>query len=390
MNPLRQTWVATLLALRALPGRLGPSLVTVIGIATVVAVMVSILAIGAGVRHFVDVNDQEDRAVLLPGAGMSEFAGAFTSADVAALQSAPGVKRTPDGRPMIQPLAAVSVQLTRRKDGSPQPEFLRGTGAIGLMMNKSTAHFIAGRYYRPGMHELDVGRAAHDLFQGLDVGDQVDIHGSPWTVVGIYADQGGIDENSLVGDVETIKAAFGSTTYQSIGVQLASPGDYGRFRDFVMSNPQLKAQVKRLGQYYADQMQQLRVLFDFVGLFVGGVMAVGAVCAALTTLYAAVEARAREIATLRAIGFGSGAVVASVMLESLALAVPGAVLGLAVAVLAFNGHGIDTAGVAFQATVTPELAGIGVATALAIGFIGGLGPAVRAARLEVAEALRAT
>jgi putative ABC transport system permease protein len=257
-------------------------------------------------------------------------------------------------------------------------------------MNKATLHLIAGRAFRAGMHELDVGKAAHDMFQGLDVGDQVDIHGSPWTVVGIYADEGGIDENSLAGDVETIKAAFSSTTYQSIGVQLASPADYPRFRDWVMSNPRFNAQVKRLGQYYADQTQQLRTLFDFVGIFVGGVMAVGAVCAALTTLYAAIEARSREIATLRAIGFGSGAVVASVMLESLALAVPGAALGLGIAVLAFNGHGIDTAGVAFQAKVTPELAGLGVAVALAIGLLGGLGPAVRVARLEVADALRAT
>ena len=390
MNPLRQTWVAPVLALRALPQRLGPAVVTVIGIATVVAVMVCILAIGSGVRRFVDVNDQEDRAVLLPAVGMSEFAGAFTSADVATLQSAPGVKRTRDGRPMIQPLAAVSVQLTRRKDGSPQPEFLRGTGAIGLLMNKSTLHFIAGRIYRPGMHELVVGKAAHDLFQGLDIGDHVDIHGSPWTVVGLYADEGGIDENAIAGDVETVKAAFGSTTYQSIGVQLASPADYPRFRDWVMSNPQLNAQVKRLGQYYRDQMQQLRTLFDFVGYFVGGVMAVGAVCGALTTLYAAIEARAREIATLRAIGFGAGSVVASVLIEALVLAVPGAVIGLAVAALAFNGHGIDTAGVAFRATVTPGLAAIGVAVALAIGLVGGLAPALRAATLPVAEALRAT
>jgi putative ABC transport system permease protein len=390
MHPLRQTWVATLVALHALPQRLGASLVTVIGVATVVAVMVSILAVGAGVRHFVDVNDQEDRAVLLPGPGMSEFNGVFTPADVAALQSAPGVKRTSDGRPMIQGLAAFSVQVTRRADGAPAPLFLRGTGPIGVMMNKASLHPIAGRIFHTGMHELVVGKAAHDLYAGLDVGDTVDIHGSPWTVVGIFTDEGGIDEDAIAGDVETIKAAFSSTTYQSIGVMLNSPSDFPRFRSWVLSNLQTNATVKRLGQYYSDQMRQLRTMFDFVGYFVGGVMAVGAVCGALTTLYAAVEARAREIATLRAIGFGAGAVVASVMLESLALAIPGALLGLAIAVIAFNGHGIDTAGVAFQARVTPDLAGIGVAVALAIGVIGGLGPAVRAARLEVAEALRAT
>ena len=306
MNPLTQTWVATALAIRTLPQRLGPSLVTVIGVATVVAVMVCILAIGQGVRHFVDVNAQEDRAVLLPAAGMSEFAGSFTTADVATLQSAPGVKRTRDGRPMIQPLAAVLVEVVRKKDGAPSNEMLRGTGDIGALMNKASLHIVEGRRFRAGLHELDVGKTAHDLFQGLDVGDSVEIHGSPWKVVGIYADEGGLDENALAGDVETVKAAFGSTTYQSIGVMLASPSDYPRFRDWVISNPQLNAQVKTLDQYYRDQTRQLRILFDFVGFFVGGVMAVGAISGALTTLYAAVDARVREIATLRAIGFGGG------------------------------------------------------------------------------------
>ena len=341
-------------------------------------------------RHFVDVNAQEDRAVLLPAAGMSEFAGSFTTADVATLQSAPGVKRTRDGRPMIQPLAAVLVEVVRKKDGAPSNEMLRGTGDIGALMNKASLHIVEGRRFRAGLHELDVGKTAHDLFQGLDVGDSGEIHGSPLKVVGVYADEGGLDENALAGDVETVKAAFGSTTYQSIGVMLASPSDYPRFRDWVISNPQLNAQVKTLDQYYRDQTRQLRILFDFVGFFVGGVMAVGAISGALTTLYAAVDARVREIATLRAIGFGGGSVVASVMIEALVLALPGALAGLAVAALAFNGHGIDTAGVAFKATVTPGLAAIGVAVALAIGFVGGLPPAIRAARLPVAEALRAT
>ncbi|HSV03079.1 MAG TPA: ABC transporter permease [Phenylobacterium sp.] len=390
MHPLRQILVTTALALRSLPQRLGPSLVTVIGVATVVAVMVCILAIGQGVRRFVDVNAQEDRAVLLPASGASEFAGAFTTADVAVLQSAPGVKRTADGRAMIQPLAAVGVEVVRRKDGAPQNEMLRGTGEIGNLMNKPTLHMVQGRIFRAGMHELVVGKTAHDLFRGLDVGDTIDIRGAPWRVVGIYADEGGIDENSLAGDVETIKAAFGSTTYQSIGVQLASAADYRRFRDWVMSNPQLNAQVKTLGQYYRDQMKQLRVLFDFVGFFVGGVMAVGAAAGAVTTLYAAVDARVREIATLRAIGFDGGSVVVSIIVEALALAIPGALIGVGLAALAFNGRGVDTAGLAFQASVTPSLALTGVGVALAIGLIGGIFPALRAARLPVAEALRAS
>ena len=390
MHPLTQVGVVTSLAIRTLPQRLGPALVTIIGIAAAVAVMTCILAISGGVRHFVAVNDQPDRAVLLPPNGGSEFAGAFTSADVAIVDGAPGVKRAPDGRPMVQPLAAVAVELIRRKDGAPQYEMLRGTGDIGTLMNKPTLHPVAGRIFRPGLHELVVGQAAQRMYRGLDVGDQVLVHDQPWTVVGVYADQGGIDENALAGDVETVRTAYGSPTYQSIGVQLASPADYDRFRDWVMSNPQLKVQVKRLNQYYTDQMSQLRTLFDFVGYFVGGIMAVGAACGAVTTLYAAVDSRRREIATLRAIGFGGAAVATSVMIEALLLAIPGALMGLGLALLAFNGHDIETQGVGFRAVVTASVAVTGVVTALAIGFVGGVAPAIRSATLPVAEALRAT
>ena len=392
MHPLTQIRVATLLAIRTLPQRLGPALVTVIGVAAAVAVMTCILAISGGVRHFVAVNDQPDRAVLLPPGGASEYAGAFTSADLAVLQGAPGVKHTADGRPMVQPQAAIAVELIRRKDGAPQYEMLRGTGPIGIAMMKSTQlRMVEGRYWRAGLRELDVGRAAQRIYRGLDVGDQVMVHNQPWTVVGVYADQGGIDENAFAGDVETVRTAYGSRDpTQSIGVQLASPADYDRFHDWVMSNPQLKMQVKRLGQYYSDQMSQLRTLFDFVGYFVGGVMAVGAACGAVTTLYAAVDARRREIATLRAIGFGGAAVAASVMIEALLLAIPGALIGLGLALLVFNGHDIETQGVGFRATVTAAVATTGIVTALAIGFIGGLAPAIRSATLPVAEALRAT
>ena len=390
MNPLAQISTATLLALRALPDRIGSAIVTVIGVATVVGVMISILAIGVGARRFVDVTDQPERAVVLSANSPSEFAGAFTSAQVAIIENAPGVRRTPDGRPMVQPLAAVPVQLIRRTDGAPSYVFLRGTGRIGDSMNKATLRLIAGRTYRTGLRELVVGRAILAQYRGVDIGDQILIHGAPWTVVGVYADQGGIDEGGIAGDVDMVRADLGSPTYQSIGVMLRSPADFERFRDALMSNPQLNVRVERLVQYYRDAMGSLLTLFDFVGYFVGGLMAVGAICGALTTLYAAVEARAREIATLRAIGFGAAAVVISVLIEALALAIPGALIGLVVAFLAFGGHTVATGNVLLQSTVTPQLALVGVATAIGIGLVGGLFPAVRAARLPVAEALRAT
>ena len=249
---------------------------TVIGVATAVAVMTSILAMGAGVRRFIDVTDQPDRAVILSAASPSEFAGAFTPADVAMIGSAPGVRRLPNGQPMVQPLAAAPVQLIRRADGVPGYAFLRGTGRVGDAMNKARCTSIAGRPYGIGLRELVVGREIHaPVPRRRSFGDHVLIHGAPWTVVGLYQDQGGIDEAGLAGDVETVRAAIGSPTYQSIGVMLQSASDFDRFRNAVMTNPQLNVQVERLSKYYHDQMGSLLTLFDFVGYFVGGVMAIG-------------------------------------------------------------------------------------------------------------------
>ena len=390
MNPLVQVWIATKLALEALPQRIGPALVTVVGVATVVAVMVSILAIGSGVNQFINVTNQPDRAIVLTGASPSEFAGAFTAGQVAIVGDAPGVKRLPDGRAMVQPLSAAPVLLVRKADGVPGYGFLRGTGDVGTAMNKTSLHIVEGRAFRTGLRELDVGRGERAIFKGLDPGDHVLLHGAPWTVVGVYEDEGGIDEDAMVGDVDMVRSDIGAPTYQSMHVMLSSPRDFGRFRDALMSNPQLNVQVKRLSDYYRGQMGPLLTLFDFVGYFVGGLMGIGAVCGAVTTLYAAVDARRREIATLRAIGFGGGAVLASVMIEALALAIPGALIGLAFALVAFNGHSISTGGVIFRSSVSPPVAWAGAITAVAIGLVGGLFPAIGAARLPVAEALRAT
>jgi putative ABC transport system permease protein len=309
---------------------------------------------------------------------------------VAIIENAPGVKRLADGRPMVQPTSAALVLLTRKADGVPGYGFLRGAGPMMLAMSKRSLHIVAGRLYRSGLRELVVGRGEQEIFRGLDLGDKVTIHGAPWTVVGVYEDEGGIDETAMAGDVDMVRAEIGAPTYQSVQVMLRSPADFGRFRDALMSNPQLNVQVKRLTDYYRGQMGTLMTLFDFVGYFVGGLMAIGAACGAVTTLYAAVDARAREIATLRAIGFSGTAVVASVMIEALALAIAGALIGLAIAILAFNGHSITTGGVIFASTVTAPIALTGAAAAVLVGLIGGLFPAVRAARLPVAEALRAT
>jgi putative ABC transport system permease protein len=175
-----------------------------------------------------------------------------------------------------------------------------------------------------------------------------------------------------------------------VQVELDSPASFRKFKDAITSNPQLQVTVKPLAQYYRDQLKPLTALLAFVGYFVGGVMAVGVVFGALNTMYSAVDARKREIATLRALGFGGTAVVVSVILESISLAVPGALLGAALAWLLFNNHDIAMGGVSFAMSVSPALVVVGLLWALAIGLIGGFAPAIRAARLPVAQALRAT
>jgi putative ABC transport system permease protein len=389
MSFFRQIWTVTAMNIAAIPTRAGASLVTVIGVASVIAVMLSLLGIGEGVMHSVLNNDQPDRAVVL-SSGASEYMGSFSPADVAMIAQAPGIKRTPDGKPMVQPLAAVVVELHNKVGDGTNNVLFRGTGPIGVMMNASTLHITKGRQFRAGLHELIAGKAAVRTYKNLEVGDVVMLRGTPWKVVGNYEDNGGIDENAIAADADTVLAAFNRTAYQSVGVKLDSPNSFRKFKDAITSNPQLQVQVKRQSQYYRDQLQSLTALLSFVGYFVGGVMAIGVVFGALNTMYAAVDARAREIATLRAIGFGGTAVVISVIVESLLLAVPGALLGAFVAWLLFNNHDIAMGGISFAMSVSPAMVMLGVFWALAIGLIGGFAPAIRAARLPVAQALRAT
>ena len=388
MSLFRQIWAVTAMNLTALPSRVGASLVTVIGVACVIAVMLSLLGIGQGVLHSVGKNVRPDHVSVL-SSGATVSLGSFTQSDVAQIAEAPGLKHTSDGKPIVQPQAVVIVEL-EQKSGTTNNATLVGTGEMGRLMSGQSLHLIAGRRFQPGLHELIVGKAAQRQYKNLEVGDTVVLRGTPWKVVGAFEDQGGFDENELVSDADTVLAAFNRTSYQSVAAQLESPSDFRRFKDALMSNPQLQVKVERTRDYANDQIKPLIGILSFVGYFVGGVMALGVIFGALNTMYSAVDARKREIATLRALGFGATAVVVSVIVESLVLAIPGAVLGAALAWLLFNGHDIAMAGLSFAMDVTPSLVTLGLIWAFAIGLIGGVAPAIRAARLPVADALRAT
>ncbi len=389
MNLLGQIWAVTAMNIRAVPQRIGASLVVVVGVATVVAVMVSLLSVAAGLIQMVNKNIRPEDATVLSSGAPAVYLGSISRTAAAIIADAPGVKRDTAGKPMVQPNAVVVVEVTKRSDGGSANIAVLGSGPEGAAM-ATNLRMIAGRRFQPAVHELIAGRTASAQYKSLGLGDHIMLRGTLWTVVGIFSDNGGTDENSLIGDADTVMSAFERPAFQTISVRLTSPGMFERFKDALTSNPQLSVEVKRTNDYARDQLKPITGVLNFVGYFVGIVMAVGAVFGAINTMYSAVDARSREIATLRAIGFGGASVVVSVLVESLLLAIPGALLGVLAAWILFNGRAISALNLTFPLAVTPQLFVLAIVWALVIGLIGGLAPAIRAARLPVASALRAT
>ena len=383
----KQTFAVTGMNISSLPQRLLSSLVTVIGVACVVAVMVSLLAIGAGLLKSAESGAEPDRAIVLSSGATAAYMGQISRQQAAIVADAPGIKTGPDGKPMAEPQATIIVEVTKKSGGTTNTGIV-GTSPRWLQLDP---HFrlTRGRMFRPAVRELIVGKSAAAQFTNMQVGDHLRLRGSEWTVVGQFEAGGGLSQTVLMGDPDTVLAAFDRNAFQSVAVQLQSPAAFRRFKDALTSNPQLQVEVKPMAQYVKDQLAQVTGLLNFVGYFVGVIMGVGAVFGAINTMYAAVDSRSREIATLRAIGFGGGAVLVSVMVESLLLALPGALLGAAAAWLLFNGHAANIASLSFPLAVTPALVVLGIVWSLFIGLIGGFLPSIRAARLPVATALRA-
>jgi putative ABC transport system permease protein len=224
----------------------------------------------------------------------------------------------------------------------------------------------------------------------MELGNHLNLRGTEWTIVGVFAGLDTIGDSALRADAETVMSAFGLNAYQVATVTLTSPSAFQAFKDALVNNPAVSVDVKTGLQYNKDQFGQLTALVDFVAYFIGAVMGSGAVFGALNSLYASVDARRREIATLRAIGFGSGPIIVSVLVEGIVLALPGALLGALIAWLAFGGNSVDVQGLVFKLTVTSALVVNGVIWAVAIGLVGASLPALRAARVPVATALRAS
>jgi putative ABC transport system permease protein len=392
---LNQIAQITLVNLRTIPMRLGTSLVVVVGIAGVVGVLVSVLAMSEGFRHTLASTGRPNRVIMLRAGSDSELSSGVARDQATLLGALPGVARDADGRPLASAELVVMVDLPRRGESDPNNVPFRGVQPTALAIRDEVA-VVEGRPFARGVREVMVGRKASQQFAGLTVGSRIGFRDSDWTVVGIFESGGDVHESEIWADAEVAMSAFRRQGYQSVTATLADASAAGlaAFTESIRRDRRLSINVVREPEYYARQAQVLTRLIDVLGYTVAAFMAVGATFGALNCMYAAIASRQVEIATLRAIGFGSAPVVVSVMIEAVALALLGGLLGGALAYLYCDGTSLSTLNfstfsqVAFDLRVTPDLLVRGVAWALVIGVAGGLLPALRAARVPVTVALR--
>ena len=390
---LSQVATVTWVNLRTIPQRRGASMATVVGVAGVVIVSIAVFSIAEGVRRAMTSTAAPDTAIVLRSGSDSEMMSGLLREDTRLIADAPGVMRTSEG-PVASAELYVIVDVPKRSTGTDANVPLRGVqpGAFGV---RDEVRIVEGRRFEPGKNEIIVGRAAASQFAGLDLGNRLRWGENEWTVVGIFSAQGGLAESEIWCDAGVLQPAYRrGNSFQSVYAKLESPEAFPGFKDALTSNPALDVKVLQESEYYDSQSRALTGLIRTLGVVITVLMGAGAVFGALNTMYAAVAARTREIATLRALGFRAGPVVISVIVESLLLALLGGVAGAAVAYFSFNGFQTSTLNwssfsqLSFSFAVTPELVSLGLGAALVMGLLGGLFPAVRAARLPVATALR--
>jgi putative ABC transport system permease protein len=393
MHWIRQTIAVTALNLRTIPQRLGSSGVAIVGIAGVVIVLVSVLSIASGFTAAMQESGSPSRAIVMRSGADSEMTSGVAGPEADIIRQAPGMRREGQ-RPLASSELYVIIDLPKKSTGTAANVPMRGIGPDTLAV-RDNASIVEGRMFEFGTNEVVVGRAASAQFAGLTTGSEIRSGQNTWQVVGVFEADGGVHETEIWCDSRVLQGAYRrGNTYQLVVARLDTTDTFDTFRDWLTSNPQLNVQVRRETEYYAQQSRALSSLIRTVGFGIASLMGIGAVFGAILTMYTAVSTRAREIATLRALGFNSSSVVVSVMAESLALAAIGGVIGGLIAYAAFNGYQTSTMNfqtfsqVAFAFRVTPQLLIMGLVYALAMGFIGGIFPAVRAARLPIPTALR--
>ena len=389
---LRQALAITSLSIRSIPERWAPSLVIVIGLAGVVAVFTALLAMSAGFQSTLQATGRHDAAIILRGGSDAELNSGFDRDSTDLIKEEPGIRPGTDGKPLAAAELMIIAELVRRDDVTSGANVtVRGVEPASFAL-RPQLKIIAGRNFTPGLRELIVGRGVVQQFQGANVGQTLRMRGSEWQVVGEFA-SGDSHDSEMWADINVARSTFGRLGSSSVLAALDGPGGFDQLKAAVAAEPRLTMDVVREDDYFSAQTRQFRRTIGVLAGVVTGIMGLGAVFAALNSMYAAVASRGKEIATLRAIGFGGFPVVTSVMTEALLLALAGAALGALIAYALFNNLTVATLGqsftqVVFSFKVTPALVIRGLVIAVAIGMLGGLLPALRAARVPVTVSLR--
>ena len=385
---LLQVAAVTLMNLKSLPQRLWLSLSTVVAVALVVIVLLAFLAMGNGFQRTLASAGAEDVAVILRGGSQSEVNSVVTRDQVRLVEEAPGVAKNSDGQPLVSPELYLVVDGVKRSSQTKVNLPLRGIGQEGAAVRKGIT-IVAGRMFAAGSSEIVVGKALLREFEGFELGQTVTFGTGRWTVVGVFEAEGSVFESEIWADLPVVQSFFKrDNVFQTLRARLANPAALEGLERYVDTDPRLKLEAKSEAAYFAEQASRTSDLIHKLGWPLAIAMAFGALAGALNTMYSAVAVRATEIATLRAIGFGGLSAFVGTLVESLILAAIGGLIGAAATLLIFDGLSASTLGASFTQVVfrfqlTPALAAEGVILALVVGLIGGLFPAIRAARTPI-------
>jgi putative ABC transport system permease protein len=388
MDFLRQLGLLLYMNLLGVPPRLGLACTTVIGVTCAVGVLVSMLAMSVGARRAAMGNVRPDRATVLSAEAMGPDRSDVPKDVAAQIKDLPGIRRNSRGQPIAVPEVEVYVQARRKDLGNAVGFPMIGAGA-DLTDYAPELHLTAGRMFRPGVHELIASNDCARRYQNFSVGNKRLVAGGEWVVVGNFDLEGTTGSCLVYTDADTVLSAFGRHSYNDVNVMLQAPSAFDELVNAIKGNPQLQMKVEHEAQLAEASERQVNGELNFVSYFVGAILAVAATIGAANSLYALVDSRRRQHATLLAIGFTGAPIVASTLSEAILLAIPGALIGAGFAWLFFNGLFSNFRDFSFHLAVTPYLVALGIGWALGIGVISGLLPAARAARVPVTAALRA-
>lgn len=369
--------------------RFWPSLVVVVGMACVVGVLLSMMSFTEGLVTSITNTGNPGNAIILSLSAQGEGGSNLPRNNYALIATKPGIAGDASGKPLAEAEIISSVTMYRRQDGLPTRMGVRGIGPQSMPL-RPKFRLVQGRMLRTGARELVVGRAAQGQYAGTNLGDKVIMPDGEWPIVGVFTMGGDASEGNFLADRDTLMSVLKKTNYNSILVRLTAPSAFETFRKAVAADPTLSVTVERQPDYLQRTTGQLSAFLSAIAYTIAGIMAFGAMFGALNTMYAAVASRVREIATLRALGFGTLPVVLSVITEALVLTITGSLIGAAFAWICFDGNQKSSGSNVFNLSVSPHLIMIGILWAIVVGLIGSLLPSIRAARLPVATALRAT